>query len=132
MPDRHFTDEEVHAASGHAPRTPPAVPKATCLGCGHEHDAFYAAMAHDCEAHVRFAENGRPVRDSYANLLALFKRLGFGVLRSPKDAKFPPDKQITVRVALTQHLQSDLFNGPNWPFTAHYSTEAWDGTGYHD
>jgi len=106
VPDKHVTDEEIWESSGHAPRVPPGVPRATCLNCLSEHVAFYAQQAHDCR--IELAK-----RDKYLNWLDLFRRLGIGVLKDSDGAKFEIDEEISGRTALTFHLQSDLDLGPD-------------------
>jgi len=101
VPDKHVTDEEIYQASGHAPRMPAGIPKATCLNCGQEHESFYAIQACDCR--ISLAE-----RKTYAEWLLYFQRLGMGVLQTPEARKFRFEKVITGRQALTFHLQSDL------------------------
>lgn len=114
--ERHITDEEIHElGGGEAPRVPAGVPQAICLACGHQHNAFYAAMSHDCEENVPYAE-----RRPYIEWLELFRRLGFGVLKTVEDTKFPLDKEIPGRTAITFHLQSDLFVGPGWELKTNY------------
>lgn len=102
MPERHITDEEIHQASGHAPRVPAGVPRATCLNCGVEYPAFYACMAHDCYIDLKD-------RRSYGEWLRFFQHLGYGVLQAPDDAKFPFDFVITGRMMLTEFLQSNIY-----------------------
>jgi hypothetical protein len=119
VPERHFTDEEIAATSGGSPvKVAPATPRATCLKCGNEHEAWYATSACDCR--FPLITDGRPVRRSYLEHLRLLQDLGFGVLRDPVDAKFTPDKQISARQALTMHLQSDLFLGAKYTLDANW------------
>ncbi len=84
---------------------PAGIPLATCLNCGEEHRAFYASQAHDCW--VKMAE-----KKPYWHWLLDFQSYGYGVLKTPSDAKFPWHKEITGRTATTFLLQSDLNIGP--------------------
>jgi hypothetical protein len=59
-----------------------------------------------------------------------FQRLGLGVLKVPEDAKFPLDKMISGRKALTNHLQSDLEIGPGYELLDWYNTGEWDGADF--
>lgn len=125
MPDRHITDEEVHSASGAAPRVPPGAPRATCLNCGQEFVAFYCTQSHDCL--VSFTDvDGKPVRKPYYEWIHLFKDLGWGVLQDPADMKYPADKMITARVMLTQWLQSDLIVNGKVTIEPYYATPEWE------
>lgn len=122
MPDQHLTDEEIHELGGGAPRLPAGIPQATCLACGTDYPAFYAAMAHDCDQNVHFAD-----RKSYIEWLVYFRKLGFGVLKTAGDAKFPLDKVVSGRTALTFHLQSDLCVGPGWELKEAYYEDLFVG-----
>ncbi len=124
MADQHVTDEEIHDFSGAPPRMPAGIPKATCLKCGLDHEAFYASMAHECR--IDFRET-RP----YHEWILYFQRLGMGVLKGPEARKFPNlDKIITGRTMLTLWFQSDLDIGPGLELnTSIYDTDEWFDVG---
>lgn len=104
---------------------PAGIPRATCLRCGKEHEAFYAVQAHDC--HVVLAE-----RRPYWDWLILFQKWGYGVLRDPDSRKFRTFNQvISGRQMLTEHLQADLHIGPDWPMKFDYYTgPEWQEAGF--
>lgn len=108
LSEEHMTDEEIAGLSGSQPRFPPGIPQAYCLKCGVKHLAFYAAMAHDC--HIDMT-----ARRPYADWLLDFQKMGYGVLQSPSDKRFPRfDYEVSGRQMLTFHLQADLNVGPGW------------------
>jgi hypothetical protein len=113
MPDDFLSDEQVRQSTGEDFRAPAGAPKATCLNCGQEFWAAYASQSCDCR--IKLGD-----RKIYAEWLIFFQRMGFGVLKSPEDAKFPFDKMLSGRKVLTNHLQTDLEIGPGWELIDHY------------